>query len=100
MIRAPVIPKGWPSAIAPPKGLSFSSGMPSSSLHGTIWAAKASLISTTSMSSIVMPVCLEQLRIAGIGPTPMTSGRSAATVERDDPRLRREAVALRRARRT
>ena len=28
MIRAPVIPNGWPSAIAPPNGLSFSASMP------------------------------------------------------------------------
>jgi HAD superfamily hydrolase (TIGR01509 family) len=52
--RAPVIPKGWPSAIAPPNGLSWSSSSPSSSLQGTICAANASLISTMSMSAIVM----------------------------------------------
>src|SRR3954451_9335649 len=55
MIRAPVIPNGCPRAIAPPNGLSLSSSIPSSSLHGTIWAANASLISTMSMSSIVIP---------------------------------------------
>ena len=35
MIRAPVIPNGWPSAIAPPNGFSFSGSIPSSSRHGT-----------------------------------------------------------------
>ena len=81
MIRAPVIPKGWPRAIAPPNGLSFSSSIPSVSLHGTICAANASLISTTSMSIIDMPVFFSSCSIAGIGPRPMTSGRIAATVE-------------------
>ena len=50
-------------------------------MHGTIWAAKASLISTTSMSSIVIPACSSSAWMAGIGPRPMISGRMAATVE-------------------
>ena len=33
MMRAPVMPNGWPSAIAPPNGLSLSSSMPRSSLQ-------------------------------------------------------------------
>jgi hypothetical protein len=81
MIRAPVIPNGWPSAMAPPNGLSFSSSIPSSCLQGTIWAAKASLISITSMSSIVIPACSSTPFTAGIGPRPMISGRIAATKE-------------------
>jgi hypothetical protein len=50
-------------------------------MHGTIWAANASLISTMSMSCIVIPVALSRAWIAGIGPRPMISGRIAATVE-------------------
>ena len=30
VIRAPVMPKGWPTAMAPPLTLTFSSGMPRS----------------------------------------------------------------------
>ena len=55
--------------------------MPSVSLQGTICAAKASLISTTSMSLIDMPVFFSSCSIAGIGPSPITSGRIAASVE-------------------
>ena len=50
---------------------------PSSSMHGTICAANASLISTTSMSPIVMPVSASSFWIAGIGPSPMISGRGS-----------------------
>ena len=81
MIRAPVMPNGWPSAIAPPLMLSLSGSMPSSSRHGSTCAANASLISTRSMSSIVMPAALSTALNAGIGPRPMISGRTAATAE-------------------
>src|SRR5437016_2326857 len=40
--------------------------MPSSSLQGTIWAAKASLISTTSTSSIDIPDALRSFWVAGV----------------------------------
>src|SRR5438445_815082 len=55
-MRAPVIPNGWPSAIAPPWGLSLSlnGSTPMPLAEGMTWAAKASLISTMSMSSIVI----------------------------------------------
>ncbi len=81
MMRAPVIPNGWPSAIAPPNGLSFSGSIPHSCMQGTTWAANASLSSTTSMSPIVMPACSRTAATAGIGPRPMISGRMAATEE-------------------
>lgn len=35
--RAPVQPKGWPSAIAPPLGFTFSIGIPSFSTQYTAW---------------------------------------------------------------
>src|ERR1700694_439543 len=80
-MRAPVIPNGWPSAIAPPCGLSLSlkGSTPSSRAEGMTWAAKASLISTMSMSSIVIFARLSAWREASIGPSPMISGSSAAT---------------------
>ena len=57
MIRAPVIPYGWPSAIAPPCGFSFSpnGSTPSSRQTGITCAANASFSSITSTSSIVIP---------------------------------------------
>jgi hypothetical protein len=55
MMRAPVMPNGWPMAMAPPFTLSLSQLMPSCLADGMTWAAKASLISTRSMSSMVMP---------------------------------------------
>ena len=78
MMRAPVIPNGWPSAIAPPWGLSFSSGMSHSSMIGITWAAKASLSSTVSTSPMSMPARSSTLRMAPIGATPMYSGSMAA----------------------
>ena len=41
---------------------------------GITWAAKASLSSTTSMSSIVIPARSSTFLIAPIGATPMYSG--------------------------
>src|SRR5262249_14790584 len=69
MIRAPVMPYGWPSAIAPPCGLSLSlkGSIPSSRHTGSTCAANASFSSTTSTSSIVMPACLRTVRTAPIG---------------------------------
>ena len=79
VIRAPVIPKGCPTAIDPPWGLSFSKSTPSSRAEGITWAAKASLISTMSMSSIVMPAWSSACFEASMGPSPMISGFSADT---------------------
>ena len=53
--------------------------MPSSSAEGITWAANASLISTMSMSSIVMPARASAALQASIGPSPMISGFSADT---------------------
>src|SRR5437764_1117016 len=80
MMRAPVMPKGWPRAMAPPLGLSWSSMLiPSSSQTGRTWAANASLSSTMSMSVIFMPDWASTLRTASIGPTPMISGARPVT---------------------
>ena len=53
--RAPVIPNGWPTAIAPPLTLSRSMSTPRSWYDGTTCAANASLISTRSMSPMLIP---------------------------------------------
>ena len=45
VMRAPVEPNGWPSAMAPPCTLSLSKSMPRSSALGSTCAANASLIS-------------------------------------------------------
>ena len=60
------MPSGWPSAIAPPFGLtcSASSGRPSSRSTASDWAAKASLSSMTSKSSIVSRVAAQK-RLGG-----------------------------------
>src|SRR5699024_2007504 len=55
VIIAPVAPRGWPMAIAPPLTLSFSSGMSMSFWNRSTTEAKASLISQRSMSSAVSP---------------------------------------------
>ena len=77
MIRAPVMPNGWPRAIAPPCAFIFSSGISHFSMIGMTWAAKASFSSTRSTSSIFMPPRSSTLWIAPIGATPMISGSSA-----------------------
>ena len=51
MIRPPEAPIGWPSAIAPPLTLTFSSSMPSIRTELIATEAKASLISQRSTSS-------------------------------------------------
>src|SRR5919106_6983794 len=75
MMRAPVMPKGWPRAMAPPWGLSCRSmSMPVCSHTGSTWAAKASLSSTWSKSPMDMPVAARTLPTASMGATPMISG--------------------------
>jgi hypothetical protein len=49
------MPIGWPSAIAPPLGLTFSGSMPSSRVETMPTAAKASFSSTRSRSAGSMP---------------------------------------------
>ena len=95
VMRAPVAPSGWPSAMAPPSRLTLAGSSPSSRMQASAWAAKASLSSTTSMSSTVMPGAL---------PAPCAMRRHRADAhdlrraagDRDalDPRQRLQAVAL------
>ena len=77
--RAPLIPSGCPSAIAPPFTLTCSMSRPSSRTQATDWLANASLSSTRSRSSTVSPARSSALRVAGTGPMPMTDGSTPAT---------------------
>ena len=69
-IRAPVIPKGWPSAIAPPLGFTraSSSAIPSPRKTANPCAAKASFSSITDRSASPTPCCANNFCTAGTGP--------------------------------
>ena len=71
---APVAPSGWPSAIPPPLGLTLAGSAPVSLIQASTTGAKASLISTMSISSIDRPVLSNAYRVAGIGPVSMRTG--------------------------
>ena len=71
---APVAPSGWPSAIAPPIGLTLAGSRPSVSMTASDWAAKASLSSIQSMSWCLRPAWRRAAGIASIGPMPMMCG--------------------------
>ncbi len=87
MSAPPVAPSGWPIAMEPPTTLSFSSGTPRSRCRRRATDAKASLISTRSMSSIVSPALASALRAAGPGPISMMMGSVATrAVETTRPR--------------
>src|SRR3989344_88848 len=79
--RAPLAPRGWPSAMAPPQALTraSSSFRPKARSTARPCAAKASLSSITSMWSMVRPVCASTFRVAGVGPKPMMRGATPAT---------------------
>ncbi len=59
--RVPLMPSGWPSAIAPPFTLTLSRSRPSSFSTERYCAANASLISKRSMSSSARPVLASTL---------------------------------------
>jgi hypothetical protein len=61
MRMAPVAPSGWPSAMAPPSGLTLAGLRPSSFITASDCAAKASLSSIQSRSSCLMPTCCQHL---------------------------------------
>ena len=79
MSRAPVAPIGWPSAIAPPFTFTFVRSAPSSFCQASTTEAKASLISTRSMSSSFMPAFVERVaRSPGSARSACRSGRRRA----------------------
>ena len=59
--RAPLMPSGWPSAIAPPLTFTRSSSRPSSRTTARLCEAKASFSSTRSISPTSTPARAEQL---------------------------------------
>src|SRR5690606_4420365 len=67
MMRVPLAPMGWPSAVAPPCTLILSRGMPRSCMANIATQAKASLISNRSTSPIVQLALARTLLIAPIG---------------------------------
>src|SRR5438477_285562 len=89
--RAPLMPSGWPSAIAPPCGLtkSASSLTPSCRKQAMPCEAKASLSSIKSKSEILMPSRSISFLVAGTGPMPMMRGGTAAEA---NPRIRARGV--------
>ena len=78
--RAPLAPSGWPSAMAPPLGLTrgSSSASPRSRSTASPCAANASLSSMVSICSRLSPVSASTFLTAGAGPNPMMRGASPA----------------------
>ena len=74
MITPPVAAIGWPRAIAPPFGFTFSGSRSRSFITASDWAANASFSSITSTSSSDLPARSIALRTAGTGPMPITFG--------------------------
>ena len=70
----PVAPSGCPRAIAPPLTFTRAGSAPVSLIHAKTTGAKASLISTTSMSSILKPHLPSAYFVAGIGALSMKMG--------------------------
>ena len=79
MRRAPEHPSGWPSAIAPPFTFTFSMSGWCSFAHASTTGANASLISTRSISSSVMPARSSTFDVAGIGPVSIITGSTPAS---------------------
>ena len=76
--RAPDAPIGCPMAIAPPFTFTFAVSQPRSLFTARACAAKASLASIRSRSSTFQPARCNALRVAGIGPVPITAGSTPA----------------------
>ena len=68
---APVAPSGWPSAIAPPIGLTLAGSRPRSPITASACAAKASFSSIQSSAPWPMPARASAAGIASFGPMPM-----------------------------
>src|SRR3954453_6430180 len=77
---APVGPKGWPMAIAPPFTLTRSMSGLCSRCQAATTGANASLISNRSMSLIVIPLRSRIFCVAGIGPSSIRTGSQPTVV--------------------
>ena len=82
-MRAPVMPNGWPKAIAPPLGLmrGSSSGRFQLRMQARLWAANASFSSITSRSSHPSQALAKAFFEASTGPMPMMRGGTPTTAE-------------------
>src|SRR3972149_2547410 len=81
------MPSGWPSAMAPPLGLtcSASSGSPSMRSTAKAWAANASLSSITSICASLRPRRSSSLRLpGGGGGAPVRGGTLGGDLDSDD----------------
>ena len=65
----PVLPTGWPSAIAPPFTLTLSMSGLCTRAHDSTTDANASLISVMSMSPIFIPAFSSTLAVDCTGPS-------------------------------
>ena len=92
------MPSGWPSAIAPPLGLtcSASSGRPRLRVTASAWAAKASLSSMTSKSPIFEVEPRHQLLRRGHRPDAHHARRHARGRHAEHAGARAQAVRLER----
>ena len=91
VMRAPVMPKGWPTAIAPPLTLSLSGVDPELACRRD-HLGREGLVDLDEVDVVDgEPGAGERLREASTGPRPMISGDSAAHAGRDDPGERGQA---------
>jgi len=74
VILAPVAPRGWPKAIAPPSKFNFCFSIPKSFMQARDCDAKASFNSIISISFIDKLALLSALLEAPMGPYPINSG--------------------------
>mmetsp|Transcript_139129 Transcript_139129/g.196969 ORF Transcript_139129/g.196969 Transcript_139129/m.196969 type:complete len:256 (-) Transcript_139129:533-1300(-) len=85
--REPVQPRGWPRAMAPPLGFTFSIGIFRWLMLMKACEANASLISKMSTSLTLKPACLRAGGMAYAGPMPITCG-STPTAANDRKRAK------------
>src|ERR1700694_357289 len=78
MMRTPLAPSGWPSAIAPPFVLTRCGSSSRSRTQAITCDAKASFSSTQSISAALSPARARAFCEAGIGPRPMQDGSTPA----------------------
>src|SRR6202045_489269 len=94
MIRAPVMPNGWPRAIAPPNGLSVSSAIPDPPLAGPDRGGEP-LVNLDHVDVVDREAGLLQQRLNRrdrAEPHDLRADRGARRA--DDPRARLEAELL------
>src|SRR5207247_3729341 len=78
VMRTPLAPRGWPSAMAPPLGFTRAGSSSRSRTQAMTWEANASFNSMRSMSLVRSPARASALRDAGMGPRPMQDGSTPA----------------------